>query len=480
MLKIWEKKISRKDKKICSTNYVCALHFKAKDIMTYFEIEMLGGIVQKTVKRQYPILRKTAIPNIFPNLPKYLSSTKQNRPSPKPCSNIPCKIKKIESYNNENYTLNKNIINDAFKLTEEINELIDSMVDQTMVHFSSAEISLNDNYATCPQDTFTVEHLHTIANKIKLPGNVKLVKKSVYFPIVKSFLELQNLLNNIHNLVVCIGTTDGKWSAECLGNLPVNRTNNHVKRCTKCNQQRRKLQKIKQYNTELRKKLLAKKIKSRSSQNKRLRKKVVSLQQKMNILQNKYSCIKKSKLDSYISELPNKQKQLVKACFDAAKCKSSNGRRYTTSWAYECLLMHIKSPKLYRKMRKDNIMPLPSYAILLRYIKRLRPAYGFSQETFQILGMKSKNMRIAERHGCLMLDEMKLSETLTFQRSDLKIKGFTPENDRNKIAILWEMVSDCLSFPWIRSSFWKIIRKNNNGSSNIIRKPESTCGCNNN
>ncbi|KAL5237829.1 hypothetical protein ACI65C_005239 [Semiaphis heraclei] len=474
MLKIWEKKIPRKDKKICSTNYVCALHFKAEDIMTYFEIEMPGRIVQKTVKRQYPILRKTAIPTIFPNLPKYLSSTKQKRPNPKPRSNIPCKIKKIEPYNN--YTLNENIINDEFKLTEEINELIDSMVDQTMVHFSSAEISFNDNYATCPQDTFTVEHLHTIANKIKLPGSmwgihqipgkctvfthlnenlendktvhfstscfsdVKLVKKSVYFPIVKSFLELQNLLNNIHNLVVCIGTTDGKWSAECLGNLPVNRTNNNVKRCSKCNQQRRKLQKIKQYNTELRKKLLAKKIKSRSSQNKRLRKKVVSLQQKMNILQNKYSCIKKSKLDSYISELPNKQKQLVKACFDAAKCKLSNGRRYTTSWAYECLLMHIKSPKLYRKMRKDNIMPLPSYATLLRYIKRLRPAYGFSQETFQILGMKSKNMRIAERHGCLMLDEMKLSETLNFQRSDLKIKGFvdlgdfTPENDRNKIG----------------------------------------------
>lgn len=63
--------------------------------------------------------------------------------------------------------------------------------------------------------------------------------------------------------------------------------------------------------------------------------------------------------------------------------------------------MHIKSPKLYRKIRKDNIKPLLSYATLLRYIRKLRPVYGFSQTTIQVLGMKSANMTSYERHDII-------------------------------------------------------------------------------
>jgi len=39
--------------------------------------------------------------------------------------------------------------------------------------------------------------------------NVLLLQKSMYFPIVKSYEGLQNLLYNIHNLVICIGSNDG-------------------------------------------------------------------------------------------------------------------------------------------------------------------------------------------------------------------------------------------------------------------------------
>lgn len=44
-------------------------------------------------------------------------------------------------------------------------------------------------------------------------------------------------------------------------------------------------------------------------------------------------------------------------------------------------------------------MPLLSCMTLSRYIKKLNPAYGISQETFEIMGMKSKNMRTAEKHS---------------------------------------------------------------------------------
>lgn len=50
-------------------------------------------------------------------------------------------------------------------------------------------------------------------------------------------------------------------------------------------------------------------------------------------------------------------------------------------------------------MRRDNILPLPSYTTLQRYIKKIRPVYGFSDATIQIMGLKVKEMTEMEKHG---------------------------------------------------------------------------------
>jgi hypothetical protein len=48
-----------------------------------------------------------------------------------------------------------------------------------------------------------------------------------------------------------------------------------------------------------------------------------------------------------IQKLPKNQQEAVKTCFDASKVASSNGRRYTLNWIYECMLIRIKSRKTY-------------------------------------------------------------------------------------------------------------------------------------
>ncbi|XP_050062945.1 uncharacterized protein LOC126552296 [Aphis gossypii] len=154
----------------------------------------------------------------------------------------------------------------------------------------------------------------------------------------------------------------------------------------------------------------------------------------------KYDNLSQTQLSSYINYPPEKQKEVVYACFNAAKNKSTKGRRYTVTWIYECLLMRIKSPKLYRKTRKDNTLPLPSYTTLQRYIKKIHPVYGFSEAAFEVMGLKTKDMSEMERHGCLLLDKMKLSETPSFQRSNLYVEGFvdlgkySTENDKTKLG----------------------------------------------
>lgn len=43
----------------------------------------------------------------------------------------------------------------------------------------------------------------------------------------------------------------------------------------------------------------------------------------------------------------NSQQEGTKACLDALKVSSSNGRRYTLNWIYEYILIRIKSRKTY-------------------------------------------------------------------------------------------------------------------------------------
>ncbi|OXU20161.1 hypothetical protein TSAR_000280 [Trichomalopsis sarcophagae] len=71
-------------------------------------------------------------------------------------------------------------------------------------------------------------------------------------------------------------------------------------------------------------------------------------------------------------ELPENQRLAVRACFNASKIEDQKGIRYTTQWIYECLLLRIKSRKTYNHLRTHNILCLPSWETLNRYLKHLK------------------------------------------------------------------------------------------------------------
>lgn len=116
-------------------------------------------------------------------------------------------------------------------------------------------------------------------------------------------------------------------------------------------------------------------------------------------LKNSFSKLKEKKLDSMIKDLPQNQQEAVKICFKACSAQSGHGIRYTTNWVYECVLMKIKSPALYQKIYREKILPVPSTVTLRRYIKKLKPAYGFQTSTFKMLEEKTKHMKSVECHG---------------------------------------------------------------------------------
>lgn len=100
-----------------------------------------------------------------------------------------------------------------------------------------------------------------------------------------------------------------------------------------------------------------------------------------------------------IESLPRPQKEIVKACFKKCTLKSPFGMRYSNEYIYQCILIKIKGQALYKKLRRDNTLPLPSPTTLQNYIKNLKPAYGFQENVFDTLKEKVKQLDVNERHG---------------------------------------------------------------------------------
>ncbi|KAE8749969.1 hypothetical protein FOCC_FOCC003440 [Frankliniella occidentalis] len=71
---------------------------------------------------------------------------------------------------------------------------------------------------------------------------------------------------------------------------------------------------------------------------------------------------------------------------------------------------------------------------LQRYIKKLKPAFGFHEPTFKLMEKKKQHLTEAQRHGALLIDEMAMDEGLHFENETLQMIGFvtlgsaSPEN----------------------------------------------------
>lgn len=87
-------------------------------------------------------------------------------------------------------------------------------------------------------------------------------------------------------------------------------------------------------------------------------------------------------------------------CFKACSAQSGHGVRYTTNWMFECILIEIKGPALYQKLCREKILRLPSTVTLQRYIKKLKPAYGFHTSTFKCL---KKNLKISKEQSVMVI-----------------------------------------------------------------------------
>lgn len=73
--------------------------------------------------------------------------------------------------------------------------------------------------------------------------------------------------------------------------------------------------------------------------------------------------------------------------------------RYKTEWMYECMLMRIRGPALYKHIREHKILPLPSMSTIRRHCSGLKATYGFQNSLFETMKFKGKSMTENEKRG---------------------------------------------------------------------------------
>lgn len=109
--------------------------------------------------------------------------------------------------------------------------------------------------------------------------------------------------------------------------------------------------------------------------------------------------------------------------------------KYDNSWILECILMRMRSPKLYEHIRKQNILALPSKSCLQTYIRGFKSGFGFNPNVFSALSQKTKEMDEFSLHGGIVFDEMKLSEHVSVKSSGalegfVDLGSFTPGDQK--------------------------------------------------
>ncbi|XP_042146902.1 uncharacterized protein LOC115318424 [Ixodes scapularis] len=133
--------------------------------------------------------------------------------------------------------------------------------------------------------------------------------------------------------------------------------------------------------------------------------------------------MKEETLMEKIAMLSQKQQESVRHCFAALRRKSTRGMHFTNDWVLECILMKMKSPKLYRHIRTHGILVLPSNTTLKKYTSTYKSDFGFSKKILQTLKEKTSTMKTFRCHGGILIDEIKLSEHLCIVKSG-KLQGF--------------------------------------------------------
>ncbi|KAK3928196.1 Transposable element P transposase [Frankliniella fusca] len=447
MLERWESIISRGgDFKLKPSHTVCELHFDESLIIRPKPL-IVGGINISPRGGKIKLVPH-AVPTILKGYPKYMVpkvQSKRSAPSIGRGSEVPKKrSKKCDEQVPE-------ISNEEVPTEQTMN---DEVVGEEVLMINPLplmEAIYNDPHLIQKPESWLIHRGPSFVSFVHIDSTGTQLDKVVKFStgeeqpyillkgqqILKdnklcTLEDISFLLKRMDNSAICPGTElKNVRSPGCIWFLePSGTKNKPPPRCSACFSKRKDVAKAIRRDlkkTETRRKRSQQKtsaIKNLKVIVARRETRIKKLKEIIHDLHDKFQALDEKKIQDYVAAMPPSWQTSIITCVKAAKVKNSHGRRYTAQWIYECTLLRIKSLGLYKKMLRDEFLPLPSLRTLQRYMKKLNPAYGFNQNTFSLIKEKCVHMPEHKRHGSLLLDEMKITEGLTLDKPSLEVKGF--------------------------------------------------------
>ncbi|KAM7281357.1 uncharacterized protein ISCGN_006283 [Ixodes scapularis] len=472
----WERAIKREDRRLTLASVVCEKHFEESCIERAFKVTV-NGVVNE-IARDKPRLKPDAVPTLFEQYPKHLVPKKApKRKVRNLCLQEPPPQRRREKSHPLDGGVIGNIATDEIessvcsddsaacaKRTERLDSqgepASQSQSDNQPVLQSSTEsghpfsgISIpatwmevpsvsNDclSYASCEAEennfgNLFIERMVIFGKALPERGSIL---ATVYLrgrehskQVLATRSEAELLVKKISMMILCCGCgmkpVSNKYSmyrkmffaARCLLT-----TETEGGSCAQCKYQRvlaqnkmGRLRKQKGSTCEKRKHHNTSRTLTRT------KKKLARVQAQVAQMKEENKTISEEALEARIRALPQKQKLAVKNCFTAAQRKSLRGMTYDDEWIVECIMMRMRSPKLYEHLRKEKVMILPGRTCLKKYLQRFEGGFGLNPKVYAALAEKTKDMDDFSCHGGLVIDELKLSEHLDV-KSNGGIEGF--------------------------------------------------------
>ncbi|XP_077559688.1 uncharacterized protein LOC144174729 [Haemaphysalis longicornis] len=435
-LQQWARNLKRADKDLDDASVMCERHFEPCFIERSFKTVIQGNVVE--IPRDVPRLTEDAVPTVFPDASKYVSKpVARKRKERNLCDQPPPPPPKKRHLDAEG---SSGVTCSAASHLDDSNCVPDVASEFTELRapppWTKVDLGASSDitFAFCHlSDDGALDSLH-VSRRVVLSlksstgdsvcAAVYIRGKKLRTQELKTAEEAENLLLEVGNLKLCPGcglkptsksfvSSNGSYfSPKC------SLTVSSETACVACRYLRRitmnTLSRRKRANNSVTVsgKVNAKKRASKTRALLRAKQKLARVQKVIDDLKVKNEELSKTEFEARISGLPRKQQLAVRTCFEAARQKSTKGFAYTEEWLLECIIMRMRSPKLYEHIRRNNIMALPGRTCLQKRIHNFKSGFGFNPRIFEALSETTKDMDAFSRHGGLVFDEMKISEHL--------------------------------------------------------------------
>lgn len=141
---------------------------------------------------------------------------------------------------------------------------------------------------------------------------------------------------------------------------------------------------------------------------------------------------------------------MIRTIIDKSHCGNGKGMRYDAEWLMECLLMRIKSPRAYKHLRTNSLLPLPSLETIRRILSSMPCSFGFNDEALASIKRTLSSLDLDLRRGSLVWDEMSITKSMKYDPHTMRFEGFVDYGSGDvvdDIAHAKEQLADhCLVF----------------------------------